>query len=182
MGDEEAEATTAEDESDEPVPGGGTQQPDGERRTIDDVMRYEVMAAIRDLCRARGREGLTREELLVALRDRLGFGALGTKIRKELSGDIRAAVRRGVLDNEGGRYRILCRNIGEYQPAFLREMFLAAIGRGWWDREDAIVEAARFLGFRRTGPEIRRAFKSAINSAIRAGLLERDGPRIRRIG
>ena len=59
-------------------------------------------------------------------------------------------------------------------------MFLAAIGRSWWDRKDAIREAARYLGFRRTGHGIQKAFKSAINSALRAGLLEREGARIRR--
>ena len=36
--------------------------------------------------------------------------------------------------------------------------------------------AARHLGFRRTGKRIKSAFKSAINAAIRLGLLERDGP------
>jgi predicted RNase H-like HicB family nuclease len=37
------------------------------------------------------------------------------------------------------------------------------------------------LGFRRAGPAIQRAFKSAISGAIRQGLLERDGGRIRAV-
>ena len=46
---------------------------------------------------------------------------------------------------------------------------------GWREQDDAIWEAARYLGFRRAGRKIQKAFKSAINSAIRAGLLERGG-------
>lgn len=55
-------------------------------------------------------------------------------------------------------------------------MLLAAMGGTWWTRDDAITSAARHLRFRRTGEKIRKAFKSAINAAIRRGLLERDGP------
>ena len=60
-------------------------------------------------------------------------------------------------------------------------MFLAAIGSGWWDRAEAIREAARYLGFARTGPRIQRAFKSAINGLIRQSKLEREGGQVRRL-
>lgn len=49
------------------------------------------------------------------------------------------------------------------------------MGKKWWTREDAIRDAAHRLGFRRTGRQIRDAFKSAINGAIRRGLIERNG-------
>ena len=55
------------------------------------------------------------------------------------------------------------------------------MGRKWWAREDAIRAAARRLGFARTGNRIRDAFKSAVNGAIRRGLLEYDGQLIRRV-
>jgi hypothetical protein len=57
---------------------------------------------------------------------------------------------------------------------------LAAMGSIWWDREDAIRAAARRLGFRRTGKRITKAFKSAINAAIRRGLLKSEGSQIRK--
>ena len=143
------------------------------------------MAAIRDLYAA-DPEPCDRETLLGLLRDELGLGALGTRIRKELSGDIRAAVRRGILDRTAGLYALLCQHIGQYDPNFLREQFLASLGsrdrnpHAWNDREEAIRETARFLGFRRTGQTIQKAFRSAINSAIRRGELESDGSAIRR--
>lgn len=54
------------------------------------------------------------------------------------------------------------------------------MGRKWWKREDAFRAAARHLGYARTGSRIRDAFKSAVNGAIRRGLLEYDGQLIRR--
>ncbi len=58
---------------------------------------------------------------------------------------------------------------------------LKTIGRKWWERDEAIRLAARRLGYARTGRRIRAAFKSAINGAIRRGLLEYDGTQIRRV-
>jgi hypothetical protein len=103
------------------------------------------------------------------------YQCLGSNIRANLSEDLRAAVRRGILDNAGGRYSLLCRSIEEYTLDHLVKVLLAAIGSSWWSRDEAIVQGARHLGFRRTGRHIRAAFKSAINAAIRRGLLERDG-------
>ena len=138
------------------------------------------MALLRDLFAEHGPGPFGREELLAMMRDFYGLGTLGKNIRKELSGDIQAAVRRGVLDNAGGRYAILCRHIGQYKRSFLREMFLAAIDRVWVDRDDAIRQTARYLGFRRTGANIKKDLRSAINGSLRRGELERDGDSIRR--
>ena len=55
------------------------------------------------------------------------------------------------------------------------------MGRKWWAREDAIRAASRRLGYARTGRRITQAFKSAINGAIRRGLLEYNGRQIRRV-
>jgi hypothetical protein len=63
----------------------------------------------------------------------------------------------------------------------LKGFLLGAIGTTWWDQEDAIRAAARHLGFRRTGSAIQEAFKSAINGAIRQGLIERDGYRFHKV-
>ena len=41
--------------------------------------------------------------------------------------------------------------------------------------------AARYLGFRRTGSRIKKAFKSAITGLIRQGRLGRDGNSIRAV-
>lgn len=90
------------------------------------------------------------------------------------------AIKRGVIHKTETGFAIECRSINNYNRDELIEALLDAMGRAWIDREDAIREAARHLGFRRTGRQIRDTFKSAINGAIRRGLLEYDGELIRK--
>ncbi|HXG92928.1 MAG TPA: hypothetical protein VNN73_11255 [Blastocatellia bacterium] len=87
-----------------------------------------------------------------------------------------------MIANDRGLLFLLSRNISDFTRDELIAALLAAMGRGWWLREDAMRAAARYLGFRRTGSAIREAFKSAINGAIRRGLLEYDGALIRKCG
>jgi hypothetical protein len=55
------------------------------------------------------------------------------------------------------------------------------MGGAWWDQDEAIRVAARYLGFRRTGKNLKTAFTSAIRGALRQGTLERDGSMIRQV-
>ncbi|CAN5478777.1 hypothetical protein BH20ACI3_BH20ACI3_02160 [soil metagenome] len=75
----------------------------------------------------------------------------------------------------------MLRTINDYSRDELVNALLKGMGKKWWTRDDAIRDAARRLGFRRTGRQIRDAFKSAINGAIRRGLLEYEGDMIRRV-
>lgn len=157
---------------------------DAQRLSINDIRRNTVLSAIRELYRQDPRP-CDRECLLSLLRQHLGFGALGSNIRAALSGDIRAAVRRAILERRGGQYHRLCASIDQYEPGFLREMFLASLAdqrnpRTWIDQDEAIVAAARYLGFERTGPRIQKQMKTAIRTLIRNGDLECDGNLIRR--
>ena len=90
------------------------------------------------------------------------------------------ATKRRIIRKTGAAWTLDCRSINDYGRDDLIQALLNAMGRPWVEREDAIRAAARHLGFRRTGRQIRDAFKSAINGAIRRGLLESDGKLIRR--
>ncbi|MFN8001929.1 MAG: hypothetical protein U0X75_13035 [Acidobacteriota bacterium] len=94
---------------------------------------------------------------------------------------LRVAVQRGILINETGEYRLDARSIADYSQDECVAALLASLARGWTEREDAIRAATRYLGFRRTGPALHTAFKSAINGAIRRGLLEYDKELIRKL-
>ena|GEM_PF-3232365 len=143
------------------------------------IEQNEVMAACREVFShggARDRESVLRQVAQV-----LGYQRLGKNIRELLEKELRTAVRRGIIQNADGELTVLCRSISEYTNDHLVSTLLTAIGNTWWVRVDAIVAAARYLGFRRNGKNIQAAFKSAINAAIRRGLIERDGPeRIRK--
>lgn len=140
---------------------------------IDDTDRDEVLATIRQVF-ADG----ARRDRTTAIRDvahALGYHRTGARIQDVLDTDLLTAVRRGILENERGELRLLCRSADDYTLDHRVEMLLAAMGGSWQTRDEAITAAARHLGFRRTGPAIRAALKSAINAGLRRGRLERDG-------
>jgi len=143
---------------------------------IDQTEREDVLATIRELFSAGGPRG--REDAIRDVAHALGYGRVGSRIHKVVGIDLQTAVRRGILENVGGRYSLLCRTIGDYTLDHLVEMLTAAMGPEWQRRDQATTAAARHLGFRRTGQRIQAAFKSAINAAIRRGLVECDGPRL----
>jgi hypothetical protein len=148
------------------------------RRSINEIDRDEIMAAIRDVFRSG--EALNPETAISAIARVLGFRRTGNRITEELRSSLRTAIRRHIINREKGIITIACSAIDDYTRDELIETLLAGFGNTWWDREDAIRAAARRLGFRRTGSRITKAFKSAINGAIRRGLLESAEKKIRR--
>jgi hypothetical protein len=146
---------------------------------IEEFDRNELIAAIRDVFEANAeldREAATRE-----VARKLGFARTGPRIAEAIDSALIAAVKRGVIKNERGWLSLDCRRIEDYPRELLTEMLLAAMGRGWTERGEAIVAATRHLGFRRTGSAIKERFKSIINGAIRRGALEYDGSQIRKM-
>lgn len=124
--------------------------------------------------------GRDRETALHEIANALGYARLGPVIRETLETDLLAAARRGTLKTEGGDLSLLCRNIGDYDRSFLKDQFLASLGRTWKDRDDAGRSFARWLGFARTGPAITATARSLINGLLREGRLEADGRNLRR--
>ena len=143
-------------------------------RPISIIEREEVLCTIRKVFG----DGAERDRD-TALRDiayALGYQRLGTRIREELSADFMAAVRRGIVVNERGDYRLGFRSFAEYPRDTLKEAFESAIGRAWVTREDVIRAFARRTGFARVGEVIDQTARSLINGLIREGRVEADGP------
>lgn len=146
--------------------------------SIDQTSREERMAAIR---RTFSRiSGIGREAAIKELAAELGYNRVGPKIYSVLDSDIKAAVRRGIIDRENGLYSLDCRSISDYTRDMLKDAFLSVLGRTWKEQADAIRETAAYLGFTRTGRNIRDSLKSAINGLIRQGLIERSGNSLRK--
>lgn len=121
-----------------------------------------------------------RETALREVSQTLGYGRLGPRIRDILDRDLRTAVRRGILQSHGGELSLLCRSIEQYERGFLKEQFLAALGRTWLDRTEAARTFARWLGFTRTGGTIADTVRSLINALLRERRLEARDGRIRK--
>jgi hypothetical protein len=72
------------------------------------------------------------------------------------------------------------RSIDSYSQDELVGVLTKAAPRRWIEREELLKLAASNLGFTRVGANIRKSFKSAFNGAIRRGLFEYEGERVRR--
>ncbi|MGE0131339.1 MAG: restriction endonuclease subunit S [Blastocatellales bacterium] len=155
----------------------------GHRPAPPDIEVYDretLLGVIREVFAGGAR--LDADAAIRAIARRLGYARAGARIQVRLKNTLRVAVQRGILVNGQGEYRLDRGSIGDYSQDECVAALLSAMSRGWTEREDAIRAAARHLGFRRIGSTIQDAFKSAINGAIRRGLLEYDGEMIRKIG
>ena len=133
------------------------------RKLFNDGVARKRDAAIDDLARA------------------LGHLRTGKNIRETLDNALRTAVRRGIVQNDHDNLSLLCRSIEQYERDFLKDQFVASLGRAWISRDDAIRSFARWLGFARTGVNIEDAARSFINGLLREGRIEADGQNLRRI-
>src|SRR5262249_46844475 len=165
FGDEQSAALNSGNDGDAPPSvGKARREPVDDGHHIDDIDQSEIMAAIRQVFS----DGLARERES-AMRDvarELGFDRTGSRIQERLNGELIAAARRGIVANKGGDLTLAARNIDDYGREYLKTLFLSDMGTTWWDREEAINRAARYLGFTRTGARIYDYFKSIINGLI----------------
>src|SRR5690606_6959338 len=146
----------------------------GRPPSIDEYDTTEVMAAFRQAARNRG--WLDREDLLREVAGLLGYQRLGSRIKETLKGHMRAAIRRGILEPDGDSVRALTATMNDYTRDELRDTLCSVMRKGTtYEREDVIYAVAHHLGFSRITETVRTPIKSAINSAIRQGLLGYEG-------
>jgi hypothetical protein len=149
----------------------------GPTTAIDQLDTNEVMAAFRQA--ARGRGWIGREELLKEASLVLGYLRLGPRIEEALRGHLRAAIRRRIVETDGEYVRPLTVTMGDYQLEDLRDVLCSVMRKGTnYERDDVIHAVAWHLGFARVTDATRDALKSAINSAIRQGILAYEGSRV----
>ena len=145
---------------------------------IDDIGLDEILCAVRDVFRSGGVR--SRDEAIDEIARALGYQRTGRRIADYLDDVIRTAVRRDILIRAAEGLSAKTRSIDDYQLDDLVNHVTAYMGGTWWEREELVRATARYLGFRRTGDRIVKAFKSAINAAIRRNLLEYEGSRVRK--
>jgi len=146
-------------------------------RSIDEFEYDELIQGIRSAAQANGE--ISRDEFVTAVARELGFARTGSKIHDAIDGAIRAAARRGIVQTGPGTVTAARTRIDDWS----RDELVDALGsvmrrRAEYDREDAIKLAASHLGFKRVGKNIDAAFRSAINGAIRGGVLGYKGDAI----
>ena len=128
------------------------------------------MAAFRQA--ARGRGWTERTEMLRAVAGLLGYQRLTARLKTTLRNHMRAAVRRGILEAERKWVRAGTTTMEDYPRETLRDAVRSVMRKGTtYEREEVIRAVARRLGFTRLTPAARKAMRSAINSAIRQGVI-----------
>ncbi|MDF1561937.1 MAG: restriction endonuclease subunit S [Deltaproteobacteria bacterium] len=144
----------------------------------EELTQAAAMALIRKIATRAGHE---RDDLLRDLANALGYLRLGKNIKKALSGHVRAAVRRGILESEDGVYFLSAARLSDMEPEVLRKAIGSAMSKGrLYEREEVFRLVVEHLGFARLSQPSQKALKSALNSAIRRGEVERfDARRVR---
>ena len=178
-GEEETTTRTARPQRSAPRADGGYDAELSSRPTpIDELDTDDIMAAFRQATRGRG--WLERDELMKAVSVVLGYQRLGPKIEQALRGHLRAAIRRRIIEADGGSLvRAGTGTMADYGLDDLRETFRSVMRKGTiYEREDVIHTLARYLGFARVTDTSRDAIKAAINSAIRHGVIGYEGSMI----
>ncbi|HEY0076672.1 MAG TPA: toll/interleukin-1 receptor domain-containing protein [Abditibacteriaceae bacterium] len=92
---------------------------------------------------------------------------------------LQEAVRRRVLCYERQVYLMDAWSIEDYALAECIEVLGIVIGQEWCQREDAMREAANYLGFSKLGSRIRATFASAFRSGLLRKVFEAQGDVIR---
>jgi hypothetical protein len=134
--------------------------------------------ALRRVLTARGAQD--RGALLRLLARELGRVRLGPRLRRQLGSVLAAAARRGVIRTADGAVFLAWPSYHEAARDAQKSAFLAALGRAWVSRDEAMTRAARFGGFGRVSPKMRVVFASLINGLLRERRLEASGDCIRR--
>ncbi len=145
-----------------------------------DFDRNDLICGIRQLFTRNNR--LPRDEATHRLLESLGYQQTDQRAHEELDNAIRTAVRRGILEHNGQGLVLATRNISDYKRDFLKDQFVASMdSNSWTERSESIRRFSRWLGFRRTGPNIEDTARSIINGLIRDDRLATMGSQIRRI-
>ena len=135
------------------------------------------MAAFRQISRGQG--WLKRDNLMRDVARHFGYERLGANIKATLKGHMRAAIRRQILERDGDYVRALTSSLTDYARDELRDVICSVMRkRSTYEREDVIRAVANHLGFRRVTENARNSVKSAVNSAIRQGILGYEGSEI----
>jgi hypothetical protein len=147
------------------------------RRFIDQYDVEDVLLHVRDVIA--GSDPTPRDEAIREIASRLGAERVGSRVRDLVDSALNTASRRAIIETVPGGLVARTRTVEDYDRDFLKTALRNVIGRTWTDEDEAIRACARWLGFRRTGHKIERAFKSAIRGALKQGLLEREGQHLR---
>jgi len=135
-----------------------------------------LMAALRQTLATQARWD-SDEDLLRTLAQRFGYQRLGSRAKEALKGHLRAALlRRIALRETDGTLALGPRTLDAYTRDELIDCIPSVLRKGQTlGREDLLRALLHHLGFQRLTDPAQDALRSALNVAIRRGVLEAEG-------
>lgn len=124
---------------------------------------------------------LERDAAIRHLGQYLRYPQLDEQAYQDVDSAIQTAIQRSILETGDAGLTLVARNITGYRRDVLKEQVLASMdGYGWLERGECIRRFARWMGFRRTGPNIEDTARSVINGLIRDDRILSKGSQIRK--
>ena len=125
---------------------------------------------------ARGHSVMERDDLISEVSQLLGYRRPGPHIRDVLKGHLRAAIRRHIIGADGAAVWLETPKAEDYDRDELIDTLLSVMRKNReYDREDVIYAVAKHLGFERMRETVTSPIRSAINGAIRRGIIGYQG-------
>jgi len=150
-----------------------------DRRPLEDYTTDEMMSHFRAASRASGE--MTEEGLFHLVLARLRFERLGTNVTPILKGHLKAAIGRGIIERDGFFVRCKTPTILHYERHVLVDALASVMRKNHpYEREEVIQALAVHLGYSSVSDSMRETMKTVFNSAIRQGVLIREGSTITR--
>ena len=119
---------------------------------------------------------MSRDDFIKQLATELGYRRVSSNIRTHLSGHLRAAVRRHILQTKRGEVEARKTTITDFTDDDLRRALISVTRRRTTcDRTDLMRTIARHLGFGKLTAAIKTRLKSTLNFCIHCKILERVG-------
>ena len=137
---------------------------------IDELVTDKAMAAFRKA--ARGRMTMERDELIKKASKILGYNRISARLREALKSHLRAAIRRHIIGADNFGVWLETPKTGDYKRDDLIDTLHSVMRKGReYEREDVVRAVAGHLGFERLRETVEAPIRSAVNGAIRRGLL-----------
>lgn len=124
----------------------------------------------------------SRDVLIKKIAVSYGYERAVSQIRENAEHFIRTAIRRKIVETVSPReLKIFVRRIGQYDREFLKSQFCASLEKYTWrDREEAIRNFSKWLGFRRMNHVFEQTTRSLIIGLLREKRIEKKDTQVRR--
>lgn len=147
---------------------------DEDEEADDDDGAEQAMAAFRRGARKRG--SMEPDEAIRQAAYALGYERVSARIAEALQEHVSTAIERRVLARDGGLVRSDTTRMADYSTEEIHAAMAEVMCAGEaTDRDQVFRAVAAHLGFSRLTEGVIKPIKSAVNAAIRRGVLVRDG-------